>query len=98
MVKELEFLEEQKIRPSLIRALEEFRSSYPVDPAVAYRVNRPLMPFYGKEILEMGIAALLNGENLLLTGSKATGKNVLAENLAYLFGRPSYNISFHVNV
>ncbi len=24
MVKELEFLEEQKIRPSLIRALEEF--------------------------------------------------------------------------
>ena len=84
MVKELEILEEQKIRPSLIRALEEFRSSYPVDPAVAYRVNRPLMPFYGKEILEMGIAALLNGENLLLTGSKATGKNVLAENLAYL--------------
>ena len=42
-------------------------------------------------------AALLQGENLLLTGEKATGKNVLAETLAYVFGRPTYNVSFHVN-
>jgi nitric oxide reductase NorQ protein len=27
------------------------------------------MPFYGTEILEMGIAALLQKENLLLSGS-----------------------------
>ena len=46
----------------------------------------------------MSIAALVKGENLLLSGGKATGKNILAENLAYIFGRPSYNISFHVNV
>ena len=45
----------------------------------------------------MAASAILEGENLLLTGGKATGKNVLAENLAYVFGRPSYNISFHVN-
>ena len=56
-----------------------------------------MMPFYGTEILEMGIAALLQKENLLLSGSKATGKNVLAENLAWIFQRPTYNISFHVN-
>lgn len=30
-------------------------------------------------------------------GPKATGKKVLAENLAYIFGRPVYNVSFHVN-
>ena len=30
----------------------------------------------------MAIAGLLRGENLLLTGPKATGKNILAENLA----------------
>ncbi len=46
----------------------------------------PDMPFYGREVLEMGIAALLEGENLLLTGPKATGKNMLAENLAWIFG------------
>ena len=58
---------------------------------------KPAIPFYGKDILEMSIAALLQGQNLLLTGPKATGKNILAENLAYIFNRPSYNISFHVN-
>ena len=45
----------------------------------------------------MAIAGLLKGENLLLTGPKATGKNILAENLAYIFNRPAYNVSFHVN-
>ena len=55
------------------------------------------MPFYGREILEMAIAGILKGENLLLAGPKATGKNVLAENLAFIFGRPVYNVSFHVN-
>ncbi|MBR5583880.1 MAG: MoxR family ATPase, partial [Lachnospiraceae bacterium] len=62
------------------------------------RVPKPPIPFYGKDILEMSIATLLKGENLLLSGGKATGKNILAENLSYIFGRPSYNISFHVNV
>src|SRR5699024_8496086 len=63
----------------------------------AHRIVKPSIPFFGREILEMSIAALLKGENLLLTGPKATGKNVLAENLAYIFNRPSYNVSFHVN-
>lgn len=58
---------------------------------------KPALPFYGKETLEMAMAAVLEQENLLLAGPKATGKNVLAENLAYIFGRPVYNVSFHVN-
>ena len=41
--------------------------------------------------------ALLCGENLLLVGPKATGKNVLAECLAAAFGRPSWDISFYIN-
>lgn len=45
----------------------------------------------------MSIVALLQGDNLLLSGAKATGKNVLCETLAWIFGRPSYDISFHVN-
>lgn len=45
----------------------------------------------------MAIAGILMGENILLTGPKATGKNILAENLAWIFNRPSYNVSFHVN-
>lgn len=93
----LQYLEMQEINPVLIQGVEKFRQMYSVDEKVRHRIVQPVMPFYGKEILEMGIAALLQKENLLLTGSKATGKNVLAENLAWIFGRPSYNISFHVN-
>ena len=96
-MKELEYLEEQKVNPLLIREVEKFREKYPVEESVKNRVAKPPVPFYGKEILEMAIAALLQGENVLLSGSKATGKNILAENLAWVFGRPSYNISFNVN-
>ena len=97
MQKELQFLEEQEVSPVLIEQVEAFRKEYPVHEAVRNRISEPKIPFYGKEILEMAIAALLQGSNLLLTGGKATGKNILAENLAWIFGRPSYNISFNVN-
>ena len=96
-MKELQYLEEQRVNPLLIQEVEKFRIQYPVAEAVKNRVVKPPVPFYGKEILEMAIAALLQGENVLLSGSKATGKNILAENLAWIFGRPSYNISFNVN-
>ncbi len=96
-MKEFDFLEEQRVNPLLLRELEKFRAQYPVEEALKNRVVKPPVPFYGREILEMAIAALLQGENVLLSGSKATGKNILAENLAWIFGRPSYNISFHVN-
>lgn len=96
-MKELEFLEKQNVSPELIKRAEEFRQAYPVKDEVAGRIIWPSIPFYGKEILEMAIAAILQGQNLLLTGPKATGKNILAENLAYIFNRPSYNVSFHVN-
>lgn len=92
-----EILREQNVDGGLIEGLEKFCASYPVEECVNHRISKPEIPFYGKEVLEMSIAALLQGENILLTGAKATGKNVLAENLAYLFGRPVYNVSFHVN-
>ena len=92
-----EQLEAQGIGRGLRKDLETFREKYPVPDKVAHRLLRPAIPYFGGEILEMAIAALLQGENLLLSGSKATGKNVLAENLAWIFQRPLYNVSFHVN-
>ena len=91
------FLRKQGVNEKLIQDLERYAAAYPVEEEVKNRVNKPDIPFYGKEILEMSVAAILQDENLLLTGAKATGKNVLAENLAWMFGRPVYNISFHVN-
>ena len=45
----------------------------------------------------MAISAILEGENILLSGPKATGKNLLADNISELFGRPQWNTSFHIN-
>ena len=94
---EFDFLEEQGVSAALIKAAEEFRQEYGVSEEAKHRRIKPALPFYGKETLEMAMAAVLEQENLLLAGPKATGKNVLAENLAYIFGRPVYNMSFHVN-
>lgn len=94
---ELEFLRTQGVSEALIADMERFSNQYPVEESVKNRLAEPPIPFYGREVLEMAAAALLQGENLLLTGAKATGKNVLAENLAFIFGRPVYNVSFHVN-
>ena len=85
------------MRNDLIMQLEQFKARYSVDEAVQSRVIRPPVEFIGEEILELTVSALLQGENILLCGGKATGKNILADNLAWLFRRPSYNISFHVN-
>ena len=85
------------MRNDLIMQLEQFKARHLVDEAVQSRVIRPPVEFIGEEILELTVSALLQGENILLCGGKATGKNILADNLAWLFGRPSYNISFHVN-
>lgn len=86
-----------KLNEALQARINTFRSMYPTEEEVLSRVTEPSMPFYGTNIVEKAVTALLEGENLLICGDKATGKNVLAENLAWIFGRPIYNISFHVN-
>ena len=88
MQEELQFLREQGVDHALIGKVEEFRRVHLVREGVRDRVVQPSIPFYGKEILEMAVAALLEGSNLLLSGAKATGKNIVAENLACIFQRP----------
>lgn len=94
----LEFLEKEQIDKGIIQGIREYREKYPAAPELAGRVPRPRYHYYGKDVWEAAAAALLCGENLLLAGSKATGKNVLAENLAMVFGRPAWDVSFHVNM
>ena len=51
-----------------------------------------------KRCVGAGYNRRLCGENLLLVGEKATGKNLFAENLAGVFNRPRWDVSFHVNM
>jgi len=85
------------MRDDLTIRLEQFKQHHPVDERVRSRVTRPPVEFIGDGVLELAVSALLQGENILLCGGKATGKNILSDNLAWMFGRPVYNVSFHVN-
>ena len=91
-------LEQEGVDRSLLREVRAFHDAHPVSPEAAERVPQPRFLYYGREIWEAAAAALLCGQHLLLAGPKATGKNVLAENLAAAFGRPSWDVSMYVNV
>lgn len=91
------FLEAEGISAPLLETVRAFRKDHTAAPEQKSRIPVPEYYYYGKKTWELALAALLAGKNLLLAGPKATGKNVLAENLAALFGRPMWNVSFHVN-
>lgn len=93
---EIKTLLEEGLRPNLLAAAAEFREKYPWQGN--RQVAAPRYPYFGGKILEEALAALLAGANLLLVGPKAAGKNILAESLALLLGRPAWNVSFHIDV
>lgn len=78
--------------------IKKFRETYDVAEEVADRIPSGHFKYIGEEIWNQAVAALLAGKNLLLVGEKSTGKNVLAGNLAEVFGRPLWDVSFHINV
>ena len=89
---------DEGVDAGLLDEVAQFRAAHPLLPEAAHRVPAPRYLYYGKEIWESAAAALLCGQHVLLAGPKATGKNVLAENLAALFGRPVWDVSMYVNV
>ena len=93
-----EELEQEGIDRGLLEAIRAFRAEHPVPQEAQGRLIRPKLLYYGREVWQAAATALLCGENLLLSGPKATGKNVLAENLAAAFGRPVWNVSMYVNI
>lgn len=67
---EIQRLEEQGISGHILEELMEFRRENDTGDAAEERCIRPQIPFFGKEVLEMAIAALLAGENVLLLRRK----------------------------
>ena len=93
----LDYLRSEGIEEEILQRIQRFREQFPADPALDHRIPRPKFLYYGKEVWRQALTALLAGENLLLVGPKATGKNILAENLAAVFARPEWDISFYLN-
>ena len=91
-------LEAEGVDSALLDEVRAFRAAHPAPEGARARIPAPKCIYYGREIWESAAAALLCGEHLLLAGPKATGKNVLAENLAAAFGRPLWDVSMYINV
>ncbi|HAP02680.1 MAG TPA: ATPase [Lachnospiraceae bacterium] len=93
----IDFLKNEGVSESILNDVRDFRQSYKVSPEMEKRIPSPRYNYYGTEIWEEALSTILAGENLLLVGPKATGKNVLAEGLSQAFGRPQWDISLYVN-
>jgi MoxR-like ATPase len=93
----LDFLRQEGIDEALLARIRQYREEFPAAESDKIRIPLPRFKYYGREIWPLAITALLSGENLLLVGPKATGKNVLAENLAAVFARPEWDVSFYLN-
>ncbi|RDY24062.1 MoxR family ATPase [Romboutsia maritimum] len=93
----IENLREQGISEKLIEDIFYFRRFYKLEKNLEYRITKSNRYFYGKDIISMCISSILEEENILLSGPKATGKNLLADNLSEIFLRPQWNTSFHIN-
>ena len=93
----IDFLRREGISDDVINSINKFKSEHQCELDYEYRIPKPKFLYYGRELWEKALAALLAGENILLVGPKASGKNVLAENLSAVFARPQWDISFYLN-
>lgn len=84
----LDFLKQEGLSSDLLDGIQAFRAQYPTPQPLEKPCAAAAVHYYGKDVWEEAVAAILCGENLLLAGSKATGKNVLARILAQAFARP----------
>lgn len=84
----IDFLKQEGISADLLQEVQAFSGSQIIPDELKSRIPSPHFYYYGKKVWEEALAVLLCGKNLMLTGEKATGKNVLAENLAAVFKRP----------
>lgn len=92
-----EFLLKQGLPDKLLDEVEAFRAYYKLGDQYIDRIPQPRYSYYGGQVWAKLIAGILAGYNVLLSGPKATGKNVLADNLARLFYRPMWNMSMNIN-
>ena len=70
----LETLRQEGVDPALLEAVQQYRAAHALPDALRPRIPSPAFTYYGKQVWEQALAALLCGENLLLAGGKATGK------------------------
>ena len=75
----LDFLRHEGIDAQIIKRIEDFRNTYPVSAEMAGRVPAPKYHYYGKDVWEKALTALISGEYCLVD---SLGKLFLTKNKA----------------
>ena len=70
----LDTLRQEGVDPALLTAVQEYRAAHPLSEALRPRIPAPAFTYYGKEVWEQALAAILCGENLLLAGGRPPAK------------------------
>ena len=60
----METLRQEGISPDLLRAVEDYRAAHALPEALRPRIPASGFTYYGREVWEQALAALLCGENL----------------------------------
>ena len=93
----MDFLKKEGVSDKILSEVSYYRNWYKLNPDMERRVPDPMYHYYGTDVWEKALSSLLVGEHLLLAGPKATGKNVLAQDIAAVFHRPEWDISLYIN-
>ena len=93
----LEGIADEGVDSGLLDEVRRFREAHPLTPEAQERARAEV------SLLRQGGMGERGGGTAVRRapaagGPKATGKNVLAEDLAALFGRPVWDVSMYVNV
>ena len=64
----------QEASARLLRAVEEYRAAHALPEALRPRIPASGFTYYGREVWEQALAALLCGENLLLAAARPPAK------------------------
>ena len=58
----LDTLRQEGVDPALLTAVQEYRAAHPLSEALRPRIPAPAFTYYGKEVWEQALAALLCGK------------------------------------
>ena len=94
----LETLQQEGVDPALLEAVQQYRTAHALPDALRPRIPSPAFTYYGKQVWEQRWRRCSAVKPAAGRRKSHRQKNVLAENLAAAFGRPAWDISFHVNM
>ena len=77
----LDTLRQEGVDPALLAAVQEYRAAHPLSEALRPRIPTPAFTYYGKEVWEQALAAILCGEKPAAGRRQGHRQNVLAKTL-----------------